>query len=162
MRALSITQPWATLIAIGAKSVETRSWGTTYSGPLAIHASKNYPEECREFFDAVSTLDLCGDALDQAGYHSAGDVPLGAIVAVANLARCFPFINAEVDAAIEQRYGVHLDARERMLGDFSPGRFGFLLLDVRRLPVPVPCAGALGLWTVPPETMAAVQQQLQG
>ena len=40
MKALSLTQPWAQLIAIHAKKVETRSWPTSFSGVLAIHAAK--------------------------------------------------------------------------------------------------------------------------
>lgn len=40
MKAVTLTQPWATLVAIGAKQIETRSWPTNYRGPLAIHAGK--------------------------------------------------------------------------------------------------------------------------
>jgi hypothetical protein len=40
MKVISIIQPWATLIAIGEKKFETRSWSTKYRGELAIHASK--------------------------------------------------------------------------------------------------------------------------
>lgn len=40
MKGLSLTQPWATLVAIGAKRIETRIWATSYRGPLAIHAAK--------------------------------------------------------------------------------------------------------------------------
>ena len=40
MKVLTLTQPWATLVAIGAKHIETRSWATSYRGPLAIHAGK--------------------------------------------------------------------------------------------------------------------------
>ena len=43
MKALSVTQPWATLIATGQKQIETRSWGTRYRGPLYIHAAKRFP-----------------------------------------------------------------------------------------------------------------------
>jgi hypothetical protein len=41
MKALTLYQPWATLVAIGKKRIETRSWPTNYRGPLAIHVSKN-------------------------------------------------------------------------------------------------------------------------
>ena len=34
--ALSVKQPWASLIASGKKSIETRSWSTQYRGPLLI------------------------------------------------------------------------------------------------------------------------------
>ena len=40
MKALPVTQPYATLVALGAKHIETRSWSTRYRGPLAIHAGK--------------------------------------------------------------------------------------------------------------------------
>lgn len=40
MKVLSIIEPWASLIANGKKSIETRSWKTSYRGELYIHASK--------------------------------------------------------------------------------------------------------------------------
>ena len=43
MKALTLTQPWASLVAIGAKRIETRSWSTPYRGLLAIHAAKGFP-----------------------------------------------------------------------------------------------------------------------
>ena len=48
MKAITLTQPWATLVAMGAKQVETRSWSTAYRGQIAIHAAKGYPKEARE------------------------------------------------------------------------------------------------------------------
>lgn len=39
MKALTLWQPWATLVALGVKTIETRSWSTSYRGPLAIHAA---------------------------------------------------------------------------------------------------------------------------
>src|SRR4051812_42520238 len=47
VKVLSLTQPWASLVAIGAKQIETRSWRTHYRGPLLIHASAGFPGECR-------------------------------------------------------------------------------------------------------------------
>lgn len=44
MKALTLWQPWASLVALGAKRIETRSWSTTYRGPLAIHAAARKPE----------------------------------------------------------------------------------------------------------------------
>ena len=40
MKTLTFLQPWATLVALEAKRIETRSWRTSYRWPLAIHASK--------------------------------------------------------------------------------------------------------------------------
>lgn len=39
MKALTLHEPWATLVALGVKTIETRSWSTAYRGPLAIHAA---------------------------------------------------------------------------------------------------------------------------
>ena len=38
MKVLTLHQPWASLVALGVKTIETRSWSTKYRGPLAIHA----------------------------------------------------------------------------------------------------------------------------
>ena len=56
MRALSLTQPWATLVVLGAKSFETRSWTTTYRGPLLIHAAKRFPSYARAFAETERAL----------------------------------------------------------------------------------------------------------
>lgn len=41
MKALTICQPYAHLVAIGAKPIENREWPTRYRGLLAIHAGKS-------------------------------------------------------------------------------------------------------------------------
>lgn len=40
MKALSIKQPWASLIACGIKDVENRTWSTKFRGRIYIHASQ--------------------------------------------------------------------------------------------------------------------------
>lgn len=40
MKAITLWQPWASLLACGAKGYETRSWATSYRGQIAIHAAK--------------------------------------------------------------------------------------------------------------------------
>jgi hypothetical protein len=39
MKALSIKQPWASLIANGIKDIENRTWRTNFRGKIYIHAS---------------------------------------------------------------------------------------------------------------------------
>lgn len=48
MKTISLWQPWASLVAIKAKRIETRSWYTSYRGPLAIHAAKVFPKWVHE------------------------------------------------------------------------------------------------------------------
>jgi hypothetical protein len=54
MKALSLTQPWASLVVAGAKKLETRSWPTYYRGPLLIHAF--------EGISRVWRFNTCGEA----------------------------------------------------------------------------------------------------
>ncbi len=44
MKALTIRQPFASLIVDGYKTVENRTWKTAYKGPLAIHAAASKPD----------------------------------------------------------------------------------------------------------------------
>ena len=62
---LSLWQPWASLIAIGAKHIETRHWKTDYRGPIAIHAAKRWTQEEIDFALGSS---FAYDALTKAGY----------------------------------------------------------------------------------------------
>ena len=96
MRAISLWQPWASAIAVGAKRVETRHWSTPYRGPLAIHAAKRkvvdeliYYHSSPNWQGALAPLGWVGmsDAkLINAGYG----LPFGAIVATCNLIDCRP------------------------------------------------------------------------
>lgn len=40
MKTLSIRQPWATLIMLGEKDIEIRTWNAKHRGPLLIHTGK--------------------------------------------------------------------------------------------------------------------------
>lgn len=58
IKALSIKQPWASLIAHGIKDIENRTWATKYRGPIYIHASG------KPSFNNL-TLNLTHDQIDQ-------------------------------------------------------------------------------------------------
>jgi len=139
VRALTLTQPWATLVAIGAKSWETRSWTTGYRGPLAIHASRSLPLRARVLCD---TEPFAG-ALAAAGYRSAAELPLGACVAVANLSDVRP------TSSVLSWPVADLQIHEVAFGNYEPGRWMWRLSDVAELKRPIPCKGALGLWSLP-------------
>jgi hypothetical protein len=136
MKAVSLMEPWAMLVAIEAKKIETRSWPTKYRGPLAIHASARCPrwawDICMDqpFKDALKSAGL----LNACGYPM---LPLGAVVATVNLVDCVR-ISAENSPA--------LVTPEWVFGDYMPGRWMWIFEGVQRLPAPVPAKGALGLW----------------
>lgn len=158
LRALSLTQPWASLVALGRKKIETRNWSTAHRGWIAIHASKGFPPEARDL--AVGTPFI--DAFIQTGvYDSTDDLPLGAIVAVANLYHVGKIArNREGAVYIDPKDWAVTDAYELAFGDYTPGRYGWVLTNVGRLREPIPCKGALGLWTVPPDVEAAIRKQV--
>lgn len=147
MKALSLTQPWATLVAIGAKQVETRSWRTHYRGWMAIHAAAGFPQSCREqvmeepFRSALVAggCDVPWGTAKLAGYL----LPRGSVVAVARLVDCRM---TGLGGQLEAEWIRKLSDNERSFGDYSPGRYGWILDDVRPFPEPIPARGALGLW----------------
>ena len=100
MKALSLWQPWASLIADGRKKIETRHWPLHYRGPLAIHAAMKVDKEaCYEF-----------------GY-SPLTIPRGAVLCIVNVDNCvqFPSSLAPPDPYgdfYEGRYGFLLTLRE--------------------------------------------------
>jgi hypothetical protein len=144
--ALTLTQPWATLVAIGAKRIETRSWGTSYRGPIAIHAAKGMPRDAV----ALCHAEPFREALARAGLHSLADLPRGAIVAKARLVDVRPtsHLRQTVGGRIFEPAGdlPTVASAERAFGDYTGGRFMWILEDVVPLPQPVPVRGALGLW----------------
>lgn len=130
MKALSLTQPWASLIAWGIKRIETRSWATRYRGPLAIHAARAFPRWAVEFCASHACRDFVLD------HHQ---LPRQAIVALVRL----------VDVRPTSEVMGQLSLREAALGDYGPGRYAWVLDDIRCLREPIALAGALGLWEVP-------------
>jgi hypothetical protein len=71
MKALSVRQPWASLIAAGVKTIEVRSWSTKHRGPLLICAGKR-PHE---------------------------SLPVGVALCVVDVIDCRPFVHGVDDAA---------------------------------------------------------------
>ena len=148
MRALSLTQPWASLVATGAKQIETRSWSTPVRGPIAIHAAKNFPAWAKE----NCIYSYFQRALEPIGINSLDDLhllPTGAIIAVADLAACVS-TNGGVLNLDGKTYKAPLPGTpENAFGDFSRNRYMYFLENVCQLPEPIPCRGALSFWEVP-------------
>ena len=152
MKCLSLWQPWATLIAVGAKKIETRSWKPPMERgvvmPLAIHAAKKWDHDLRamcgtEPFRSILGLNWSGSTFNKDGH--AWVMPLGSIVAVADL------VGWMTTEQCVRGTGTlaPISEQERAFGDYSVGRFGWLLANVRRLPEPIPYRGAQGLFDIP-------------
>jgi hypothetical protein len=142
MKALTMTQPWATLVAIGENSIETRSWSTRYRGPLAIHSAKGFPADARELCE----MSPYREVLARAGYRDASELPRGEIIAVATLVDVMKFNKSTLKDVRARAARGEFPQHEADFGDFSAGRFGWILKDVVRLKEPIPAKGMLGLW----------------
>jgi hypothetical protein len=131
MKALTLWQPWATLVAIGAKEYETRSWSTTHRGELAIHSAKT-----KDHLGIARANPLFRDALMSAGYGSVNQLVRGAVLAVVEVVDCFP---------VEEVWHM-LEEDEAAFGDYGAGRFAWELRVMRLYDQPVPARGSQGLW----------------
>lgn len=149
MKAISLWQPWASLIAVGAKKFETRSWPTNYRGPIAIHAAKK-PFDTDSFLDRE--LHPFAEVLGLPDIYSFDALPYGCIVATARLVDCHEMLDDESGKMLNiylQRpnyFKEYIQAIERHFGDWRPGRFAWELADVKALPRPIPAKGRQGLW----------------
>lgn len=148
--ALSLTQPWATLVAIGAKRFETRSWGTSYRGALAIHAAKGFPAWARECCEQEPFR----SALAHAHFYSWRQLPTGVIVAMSDLDNCTPTNTFHRSEKFEQ----FQQTDEYKFGDYSANRFVWKLNNITQLEVFVPCMGAMKLWRVPDDVTTEVMR----
>lgn len=142
VKAITVCQPYAELIARGEKRVENRTWAPTYRGPVAIHAGKS-----RDWLETYSPLPE--------------PMAFGAVVAIANLV-------AVVHIRALDRW-LRQPGHEASFGwlrehEHFTGPYGFVLADVRRIG-PIPARGMLDLWSwrVPPQhadEVAAVIDQM--
>jgi activating signal cointegrator 1 len=133
IKVLSLWQPWAEAIRVGAKQIETRSWPTKYRGWLAIHAAKK-------------PIDMMDEVWVTFAQHWVGDLSkldFGAVICVVKLTDCRP-----TEALLEE-----IDEGEEAWGNYDDGRWGWMLdggpvIDINPA---IPLRGHQGLfdWEVP-------------
>lgn len=147
MKAATLYQPWATLVAIREKKIETRSWKTTYRGSLAIHAGME-----KKFIDMGSKYCVCTtepfysvlmEATPPGPYYKV--LPRGAIIAICALVDCL-LIEPGSPCIMKDGRPDFLSDQEKAFGDYTPGRFMWVLEEMVKLKRPIPAKGGLGLW----------------
>ncbi len=126
MKAITVLQPWATLLITGASRYAVRSWQTSYRGPLLIHAGRRLVTH-GPYRAALQTCAF----LDR--------MPRGCILGFAELTDCLP-----VEAVAEPG-----------LGDTRPGAWAWRLERPTRLARPLPLRGVLGVYEVPDDFLEA-------
>ncbi len=140
MKALTIIQPWATLLATGKKYCETRSWKTNYRGEILIHAGGTR-------FNYFS--DVCQGRKDLATYFKDAGIesnaalqalPFKAFVGKAVLINCVQ-IDSPMAELIRKQH-----PEEYAFGNFTPGRYAWVMKDAALFDKPIPASGKQGLW----------------
>lgn len=126
MLALSIRQPWATLILNAGKDIENRGWPTKVRGRILIHAAKG----CTRF-ELEGALDFAEEACGTRYTADLKTIARGGIVGSVEIVDC-------------------------VTASSSPwfmGRFGFVLRDPHPLPF-LPWKGQLRFFDVPESAFA--------
>lgn len=181
-RTITLHQPWASLIALGVKRIETRSWPAPEAAigqRLLIHAAARMPGPglrlgpggpvvMEEWLVTAPGSGPYGDGrtpmLLDLPNQEAHPLPLGAIVGSCTLAASVPMVGTG-ESKIPQHH-LHVADHDRTLwlndadapsvlnvtdqrpyGDFAPGRFAWLLEDVK--PTTERCPACLGTGNAP-------------
>ena len=141
VKALSLKQPYAWLIANGYLLVDDRTWGTQYRGPMLIHASKGLYEQYYDYIKANTDIPL----------PSKDKLEYGGVVGIANLVLCCQPGN--IPAGISRQQRAHF-------GGLNQAYFGFLFEQARTLPL-MPCPGKLGIFEIDLDALLAAPLAVQ-
>lgn len=132
MKAVTVQQPWAWAIVHGGKDVENRTQAWSYRGPLAIHAGKRLSERGCNVIPSIIDAEAVPGVMDA---YTRAELVYGAIIGTVELVEVHP---------------AHEGCCESWWGEQGPRHHHLVLADPRPLE-PIPCRGALGLWTPPAE-----------
>lgn len=133
MKALTIPQPWASLIVENVKHIITLSYATNYRGPLAIHAGLEKNPAAK--------------VMSRVWAYPYDILPRGVILATCELVGCEPITDIPcVFVGEGLKVEVHPAGIEYLVGDYTLGRYAWILADVMPLDKPIPARGRQGLW----------------
>jgi hypothetical protein len=127
MKVLSLIEPYATIISMGKKYIETRSYKTNYRGELYIHASSTKIK--KEWANNKKLMDLLeGRKLNY-----------GNIICKCNLVDCI-YMDEEFINKIKKNH------QEYICGIYEIGRYAWILEDIKVLDKKIPAKGKLNIW----------------
>jgi hypothetical protein len=154
-RAISLHQPWASLVALGIKKYETRSWTTEYRGKLLICSTKKVYKPNIDLINRIFDLTKIGTfnrtRLDFLGKNTKYTefLPLGRVLCVVDLVDCSK-IGSQSDVS----------ELEQLCDDWQAGRYAWKLSNHITLPRPIPIKGKHGLWTPDNSIIQEVEGQI--
>ena len=127
MRVLTVKEPFSSLISLGIKTTETRSWRTNYRGELYIHAGIKKPKYDYKSDDFINLADRYN--YDKLGY----------IICKCKLVDCVEMPEEYIEDMKKNHY------IDYICGEYQVGRFGWILEDVELIE-PIRAKGRLGIW----------------
>jgi hypothetical protein len=108
---------------------------------MAIHAAKTIPPYAKRFCEAREIQRLLGWQLPVSDLQARIDsLPTGGVVGICRLVHC---LETEI---ITRGLVAPFTEQEEMLGNYDPGRFGWLTEEMELLDAPIPVRGMQGLW----------------
>ena len=125
MKALTIKQPWATLIMQGDKRFEFRSWKTNFRGDVLIHAGKGLDKE------AVIRLKK----------YLPDELPMGKILGKVTITDCVPMSDEFAKMLSKENSDIYTSH------SFS-NNYGFKIENVEVFDTPIDAKGQLGFWNI--------------
>lgn len=126
MKAITIKQPWATLIAEGYKEYEFRTWKTNYRGEILIHAGKGIDKKAIERFKYLNL-----------------EYPTGQIIAKATITDCVKVDDKLRNILSKKDPIVYKGVINKTSNDWDG--YGFKLENVEKI-IPIDINGKLSLW----------------
>lgn len=102
MKALSIKQPWASLIAHGIKDIENRTWKTKFRGRIYIHASAKSAGNTAYLLNKEQNNDFAFNTENYKTFES--NLPYSAIIGEVDIIDCVinhPSVWAETTATTQ-------------------------------------------------------------
>lgn len=135
MKALSLWDPWGTLIALGEKQHETRSWKPPFAvgALLAIHVAKRWKPEQENYLRHPAFRQVFAK---HGITPSRTTLPLGCIVCAVRLTGVYRTEDIEDLISVQ----------ERAFGNYAPGRYAWQLEVVKTPAEPIPARGGQGIW----------------
>jgi len=150
MRGITLYEPFASLMAIGAKQNETRPRRTNHRGDICIHAAKQTVEGIWP-----ATLNAFRNRGEPMVWH------YGCIVAVVELWDVQPSKLFKTKGSMIWPGEFEVSEEEFQFGNYDSGRWIYRTRNLGRLKTPVPCKGfqCVG-WKVPPDVEVKVREQI--
>jgi hypothetical protein len=138
MRSISLWEPWATLVALGRKRIETRGRKTDVRGPILIQAADRWTGEQHDTMLRLQAHGLVDLELSRL-WAGRFEKTRGKILAMVTLGWCVP-----TKAVLSQ-----CSEEEQQYGNYAAGRYAWGFLEHVRFSHMIPNKGKQGFWHVP-------------